>query len=124
MVDELTEITRELLASPIDEFTAQRNARVRELKRSGAGALAAEVQQLRRPALPLWLANQLAAQPALLGAVREATLAAAQAQLWIHSGPPAVLGRWCQACSLREPCLPRVTSDRRSASRYLATRVR
>ncbi|MFN8639387.1 MAG: hypothetical protein U0360_08000 [Dehalococcoidia bacterium] len=80
MVDELTEITRELLASPFDEFTKKRNTRIRELKRAGAAVLAAAVQQLRRPALSLWAANQLVTQPALLAAVRDATLAAAEAQ--------------------------------------------
>jgi hypothetical protein len=78
--DELTAITGELLATPIDKFTAKRNARVRELKTSGAAALAAEVQKLRRPTVPLWAANQLAAQRDVLAVVREASLAAADAQ--------------------------------------------
>jgi hypothetical protein len=78
--DELTAIAAELLATPIDEFTAKRNDRVRELKRSGAAALAAEVQKLRRPTVPLWAVNQLAAQRDVLAAVREASLAAADAQ--------------------------------------------
>lgn len=78
--DDRAAITRELLALPLDEFTAERNSRARELKASGAGALAAEIQQLRRPALPLWAANQLARQPEVLSPIREVTAAATDAQ--------------------------------------------
>src|SRR3546814_14246904 len=79
-VDERIEITRELLAAPLDEFTATRTARVRELKASGAGALAAEVQRLRRPALPPWAPNQLASRPDALAPIREPPPSAADAQ--------------------------------------------
>lgn len=78
--DALATIIRDLLSVPIDEFTAQRNARARELKASGAKELGADVQKLRRPSLPLWAANQLAAHPAVLSSVREATVAARDAQ--------------------------------------------
>ena len=52
-------VARELLALPVDEFTASRNSKVKELKAASDDALAAQVGALRRPSLPLWAVNQL-----------------------------------------------------------------
>lgn len=78
--DELDAIVRELVASPLDEFTARRNARVQELRASGARELAAEVAKLRRPSVALWVANRLAADGDTVAAVRKAMVAATDAQ--------------------------------------------
>lgn len=77
---ELDSIARELLALPIDGFTAARNARAAELKAAGNRQLASEVLALRRPSPPLWAVNQLARDPEGLERVRSAAQAAIEAQ--------------------------------------------
>ncbi|TMD12850.1 MAG: hypothetical protein E6J00_10375 [Chloroflexi bacterium] len=56
----IEEAAAELLAAPLGDFTARRAARARELKAAGQGALAAQVNGLRKPPLALWAVNQLA----------------------------------------------------------------
>jgi hypothetical protein len=51
--------TRRLFEVPPAEFTAARNALVRELRDAGKADEAKEVAALRRPAATLWIANQL-----------------------------------------------------------------
>ena len=77
-------VARELLALPVDEFTASRNSKVKELKAAGDDALAVQVGALRRPSLPLWAVNQLA-NDGVLNLVRDAADAAAKAQLGTSS---------------------------------------
>lgn len=50
---------RRLLEVPPAEFTAARNALVRELREAGKADEAREVAALRKPAASLWIANQL-----------------------------------------------------------------
>lgn len=57
--DVLADLANELYSLPPDEFTAARNARVKEL-RAGDRALADAVAELRRPAPAAWLVNQVA----------------------------------------------------------------
>ena len=54
-------LAAELLAQPVDLFTPRRNARVKELKASGRADLASQLSGLKKPSLPLWAANQVAA---------------------------------------------------------------
>jgi hypothetical protein len=49
-----------LYGLPLDEFTAARDARARELRRDGEREKAAEVAALRKPVLAAWLVNMLA----------------------------------------------------------------
>src|SRR5687768_4341038 len=73
-------VARELLALPVDEFTANRNSKVKELKAAGDADLAAQVAALRKPSLPLWAVNQLA-NDGVLNLVRDAAEAATKAQM-------------------------------------------
>lgn len=50
----------ELFEVPLAEFTAKRTELARELKSQGDTELAAEVAGMRKPTVPVWLANQLA----------------------------------------------------------------
>ena len=59
MVAALTAVARELYGIPPQDFTAARNARAQELKRSDA-ALAKQVAALRKPAPAAWVVNLLA----------------------------------------------------------------
>jgi hypothetical protein len=73
-------LTAELLAQPLDQFTARRNARVKELKASGQTELARELAALKKPAIQLWAANQVRDRARLEGLRRAAqTVAKAQA---------------------------------------------
>lgn len=72
-------LTAELMAQPLDQFTTRRNARVKELKASGQADLAREVAALKKPAVPLWAANQVR-DGALLSGLRGAAQAVAKAQ--------------------------------------------
>jgi hypothetical protein len=74
-------VAAELLALPPDDFTARRNARINEIKAAGDAELAAQLTALRKPSLPLWSVNQLAAGPRVLSAVRDAAQAVGQAQI-------------------------------------------
>ncbi len=71
----------ELLAEPPDQFTARRNARVKELKVAGQSELAGELSAIKKPALPLWAANAVAREDAaILGKLRESSQSVAKAQ--------------------------------------------
>ena len=72
---------RRLFEVPPSEFTAARNALVRELRDAGKADEAKEAAALRKPAATLWIANQLG--PRHRGAVEaliEATRALSRAQ--------------------------------------------
>lgn len=56
---DLGEVTQELYALPLDAFTANRNARAKQLKADGEHAAAKTLQALRKPSLAAWLVNQL-----------------------------------------------------------------
>jgi hypothetical protein len=76
----LRSLTAELMAQPLDQFTARRNARVKELKASGQADLARELGTLKKPAVHLWAANQVRDRDLLTGLRRAAqTVARAQA---------------------------------------------
>ena len=49
-----------LYGLPLDEFTAARDARARELRQGGQREKAAEVAALRKPVLAAWVVNMLA----------------------------------------------------------------
>lgn len=53
------EITTELYAVPLDQFTPTRNAAARELKAAGDADGARAVQTLKKPTLAAWFVNQL-----------------------------------------------------------------
>ena len=75
----LRSLTAELMAQPLDQFTAHRNARVKELKASGQADLARELAALKKPAVPLWAANQVHDRT-LLGGLRRAAQSVSKAQ--------------------------------------------
>ena len=50
----------EVFAAPLDEFVAARKRAVAELKKRGDDEAAAEASALRKPTVPVWIANQLA----------------------------------------------------------------
>ncbi|MEA2508761.1 MAG: hypothetical protein QOG21_843 [Actinomycetota bacterium] len=52
--------TDELYAAPLDEFTARRNVRAKELSGAGDKERAAEVKRLAKPSVAAWTLNQLA----------------------------------------------------------------
>jgi hypothetical protein len=78
-------LTAELMAQPVDQFTARRNARVKELKVSGQADLARELAALKKPALQLWAANQVRDRD-LLNGLRRAGEAVARAQAAAATG--------------------------------------
>ena len=55
----LAEIAAELYGLAPEEFTAARNARVKETKSAGETELATAIQRLRKPTVGAWLLNQL-----------------------------------------------------------------
>jgi hypothetical protein len=59
-LDELGEELDRLYELPPSEFTAARDEAARRLRADGKRELADEVKRLRKPALPVWLANRLA----------------------------------------------------------------
>ncbi len=81
----LRSLTTELMAQPLDQFTGRRNARVGELKASGQADLARELAALKKPAAPLWAANQVRNR-ALLNGLRRAAQAVAKAQAAAATG--------------------------------------
>jgi hypothetical protein len=81
----LRSLTAELLAQPLDQFTARRNARVKALKASGQADLARELASLKKPAVPLWAANQVR-DVSLLGGLRRAAQSVAKAQAAAATG--------------------------------------
>lgn len=82
---DLKSLTAELMAQPLDQFTARRNARAKELKASGQSDLARELAALKKPAVPLWAANQVR-ERALLSELRRAAQAVAKAQAAAATG--------------------------------------
>ena len=52
-------VTDELYSLPRDEFTAARNAAVKQAREQGRRELAEQIGALRRPSTAAWLANQL-----------------------------------------------------------------
>jgi len=81
----LETLTAELLGQPLDQFTAHRNARVKELKASGQADLARELAALKKPAVPLWAANQVHDRT-LLGGLRRAAQSVSKAQAAAATG--------------------------------------
>jgi colicin import membrane protein len=75
----LRSLTAEVMAQPLDQFTAHRNARVKELKASGQADLSRQLGALKKPAVHLWAANQVRDR-ALLSGLRRAAQAVAKAQ--------------------------------------------
>ncbi|HET6682840.1 MAG TPA: hypothetical protein VFG75_04015 [Gaiella sp.] len=63
-----------LYGLPLDEFTAARDARARELRQDGEREKAAEVAALRKPVLAAWVVNMLARDER--GDIRELVAAA------------------------------------------------
>jgi hypothetical protein len=77
----LDDVAAELLVEPLEQFASNRKARVKELKASGQAELANEVAALRKPALPLWAANQAArADASALAPLRQAAESVSKAQ--------------------------------------------
>ena len=60
MADELGEQLDRLYELPLGEFTAARDEAATRLRAGGQRELADEVKSLRKPTLPVWLANRLA----------------------------------------------------------------
>ena len=83
----LRSLTAELLAQPLDQFTARRNAQVKELKASGQAELSRQLGALKKPAVHLWAANQVRDR-ALLSGLRRAAQAVAKAQAAAATGRP------------------------------------
>ena len=81
----LRSLTAELMAQPLDQFTAHRNARVKELKASGQADLSRRLGVLKKPVVHLWAANQVR-DPALLGGLRRAAQSVAKAQAAAATG--------------------------------------
>ena len=93
------DVAADLLAQPLDAFTAGRNARAKELKASGESELAAQVSALRKPSVPLWAANQVGRRDGMaLGAVEAPAQALKKAQAAAAQGRPNA-GRDLQAAS-------------------------
>ena len=53
------EVTQALYGLALDEFTATRNSKARELKAAGEGDAARRVAALKKPTMAAWLVNQL-----------------------------------------------------------------
>jgi len=60
VVPDLEEELDRLYGLPLDEFTPARNDLAKRLKRAGLADAAERVQSLKKPSVPVWLANQLA----------------------------------------------------------------
>ena len=83
----LDDLTAELLAQPLDQFTSHRNTRAKELKTSGQADLASQLSTLKKPSVPLWAANQVAgSNSAVLRDLRQAAQALARTQAAAGSG--------------------------------------
>ena len=80
-------LTAELLGGPPAEFTARRNAMVKELNASGHSELAGALSALRKPALPLWAVNQVQARRrAILEEIEQAAASLKKAQAGAAAG--------------------------------------
>ena len=82
----LEALTADLLGQPLDQFTAHRNARVKELKASGQADLARELAALKKPSLPLWAANKV--DRTTLDGLRSAGQVVGSAQTGAATGRP------------------------------------
>jgi hypothetical protein len=65
VADELGQELDRLYELPLGEFTAARDDAAKRLRADGERELADEVKRLRKPTLPVWLANRLARERAL-----------------------------------------------------------
>ena len=84
----LDDVAAELLARPLDQFTAERNTRAKELKAQGLAELAAAVTKLKKPPVHLWAANRAARQDAgLLRTLRESAEEVTKAQTGRSTNP-------------------------------------
>ena len=84
---DLDRLTAELLGGSPEEFTAQRNAKVKELRASGQSELARALLALRKPALPLWAVNQVQARRReVLEQIEEAAASLKKAQAGAAAG--------------------------------------
>jgi hypothetical protein len=81
------DLVAELLAQPLDHFTAYRNAKAKELKASGNAELAGQLTSLKKPSVSLWAANQAARSNAAgLRDLRQSAQALAKAQAAAGAG--------------------------------------
>lgn len=84
----LDDVAAELLARPLDQFTAERNARAKELKAQGQAELAAAVGKLKKPPVHLWAANRAAREDGrLLERLRDSARAVTRAQTGRSTNP-------------------------------------
>ncbi|WP_210480184.1 hypothetical protein [Naasia sp. SYSU D00948] len=56
---DLQQVADELYSLPLPQFTAERNARAKEMRSGGDRALAAEIARLPKPSVAAWAANTL-----------------------------------------------------------------
>ncbi|HEV3097774.1 MAG TPA: hypothetical protein VG104_11540 [Candidatus Dormibacteraeota bacterium] len=83
----IDDLTAELLAQPLDQFTSHRNTRAKQLKTSGQADLAAALSTLKKPSVPLWAANQVArSNGAVLRDLRQSAQALARTQAAAGAG--------------------------------------
>jgi hypothetical protein len=86
-VTKIDDLTAELLAQPLDQFTSHRNTRAKELKTSGQADLASQLSTLKKPSVPLWAANQVArSNGAVLRDLRQSAQALARTQAAAGAG--------------------------------------
>jgi hypothetical protein len=81
----LDALIADLLGQPLDQFTPQRNAKVKALKASGQAEMAGELSTLKKPSVPLWAANQVK-DPTLLAGLRSAAQTVVKAQAAAATG--------------------------------------
>lgn len=85
----IEDLAAELFARPPNEFTSRRNQKAKELKASGRADLASRLTALKKPSLPVWAVNQLAARDrAALGELRQAAQAVVKVQATAAAGRP------------------------------------
>jgi hypothetical protein len=86
-VAELSDVARELYATPPDRFIAERDALAKELKAEGRDDEAAEIKKLRRPSIVAWALNVASREhPDQVQALLEAGQALRRAQRTALSG--------------------------------------
>lgn len=90
----VAEAARELYAGSPDEFTAERDRRVREARDAGERDLAKALQGLKRPVVAAWAVNLLVREEAeLLGQVLDVGDALREAQAGLEGDALRQLGR-------------------------------
>lgn len=125
----IDEVAADLLARPLDQFTAERNLRAKDLKQSGKAELAAEVLKLKKPAVHLWVANQVAREnPEVLRKLRDVARAVAAAQTG-RGGSARDLRQASDAFqstldAIGRPAEQRLKANRHAASEETLRRVR